>query len=319
MSQIRHFSRQFDKPPLMVSEQVNLLKSRGLIFPNRDIAEHFLLHCNYYRFSGYALHFEIFKDRQRTHTFKPNTTFENVKELYEFDDKLRSILFDYIGHIEISIRSTMCNVIALRTKSSHWYLDPNLFCAKFHSKNKQGFSEYDFFLKTVESESFRSREIFIKSYKDSYSAPVQPPSWMIIEILTMSNWSKLYQNLKREEYKKDIAEIFGLNQSVFVSWIRALSVLRNHCAHHSRIWNKRFHLSPKVPRRIKPELDMLPPEGDDYSYLVSFFIAINALLDVLNRKEQFQEEMKELFNNFPGISLKSMNLSKERLEWLGYR
>jgi len=269
MSHIHKSSEEFDKPPLTVSSQVNLLKSRGLIVKDIEIAEQFLLHCNYYRFSGYALHFEIFENRERTHKFRSNTTFENVKDLYEFDDRLRAILFDYIGHIEISVRSTLCNVMALRTMDSHWYLDRNLFCSEFKQKNKRGKVEYSLFLNAVKDESYRSREIFIKSYKKKYCKPKHPPSWMIIEILTMGNWSKLYNNLDSQVYKEEISNLYDVNVKYFESWIRALSGLRNHCAHHSRIWNKKFHISPSLTNQTKKQLKELFAENSEYTW---FFI-----------------------------------------------
>ena len=83
----------FKKPPLSLAGQVGLLESRGMIISDRSTAEEALLRLNYYRFSGYALHFEIFKDRQRTHQFKPGTTFDAVLQLYEFDTRLRALLF----------------------------------------------------------------------------------------------------------------------------------------------------------------------------------------------------------------------------------
>jgi len=58
---------------------------------------------------------------------------------------------------------------------------------------------------------------------------------------------------------------------------------------------------------------------EPYTSLVSFFVAINTLLCALNRKEQFQEEMKHLFNTYPNISLEKMGLNEDILKWLGYR
>lgn len=93
----------FKKPVLSLDEQVALLISRGMTVKNEESAMSFLRDVNYYRFSGYAIYYEIFQDGQRTHVFKPGTEFEKVKNIYWFDSELRSILFQAIEPIEIMI------------------------------------------------------------------------------------------------------------------------------------------------------------------------------------------------------------------------
>ena len=44
----------FEKPPLSIEEQLDLLTSRGLIIKDRKLASHYLQFISYYRFSGYA-------------------------------------------------------------------------------------------------------------------------------------------------------------------------------------------------------------------------------------------------------------------------
>ncbi|MEE1272412.1 MAG: Abi-like protein, partial [Bacteroidales bacterium] len=46
---------QYAKPPLKYTEQVNLLKSRGLIFADEQGAEKQLANISYYRLSAYML------------------------------------------------------------------------------------------------------------------------------------------------------------------------------------------------------------------------------------------------------------------------
>jgi abortive infection bacteriophage resistance protein len=78
-----------------------------MIIHDKYFATNFLNKVSYYRFVGYALHYEIFEDRKRTHKYKKDTTFENVVDLYYFDDKLRTILFDAITHIEVAFRTQL--------------------------------------------------------------------------------------------------------------------------------------------------------------------------------------------------------------------
>jgi abortive infection bacteriophage resistance protein len=61
-----------EKPPLTLSQQVELLENRGLIIKDKKYAENFLSLVNYYHFSGYCLSFE-----EERHKFIPENWEEN--------------------------------------------------------------------------------------------------------------------------------------------------------------------------------------------------------------------------------------------------
>ncbi|WP_257286251.1 Abi family protein, partial [Endozoicomonas sp. SESOKO1] len=42
----------------------------------------------------------------------------------------------------------------------------------------------------------------------------------------------------------------GFQFPVLKTWFRSLSDLRNHCAHHARVWNREFGASPTWPRKV---------------------------------------------------------------------
>ena len=48
-----------------------------------------------------------------THQLNPGATFENALSLYQFDAKLRELIFDAIQKIEISLRSKMIHEFSL--------------------------------------------------------------------------------------------------------------------------------------------------------------------------------------------------------------
>jgi len=65
-------------------------------------------------------------------------------------------------------------------------------------------------------------EIFIKHYREEYSTPVNPPSWMCIELLTIGQLSRLFTALKDNSDKEAIALFFGLHHSTFTSWLHII-------------------------------------------------------------------------------------------------
>jgi len=91
-----------NKPAYNIAEQIALLKQRGMLFKDENNAHHFLENISYYRLKGY------WWDAQsdvKFHTFQANTYFEDIIDRYNFDRRLRLLLFDAIERIEIALRT----------------------------------------------------------------------------------------------------------------------------------------------------------------------------------------------------------------------
>ena len=114
---------KYNKPPLTIKDQINLLKSRGLSISDESAAEAFLSRVSYYRFSAYLLPFQL---KDGSHTFKPNSTFEKAYKTYLFDRELRHIVFNAIEKIEIALRARLINIFSL-VFGGFWYSDSSLF------------------------------------------------------------------------------------------------------------------------------------------------------------------------------------------------
>ena len=64
---------------------------------------------------------------------------------------------------------------------------------------------------------------------------------MSLEVSSMGLLSKIFQNLKKSPEKLAVTSHFGLKDvSVIENWILCISTLRNICAHHGRVWNRRL-------------------------------------------------------------------------------
>lgn len=47
--------------------------------------------------------------------------------------------------------------------------------------------------------------------------------------------------------REDVADSCGFSPSQLASWLKSLNVVRNTCAHHSRLFNRVNTLTPKIP------------------------------------------------------------------------
>ncbi|MDD3966551.1 MAG: Abi family protein [Candidatus Marinimicrobia bacterium] len=87
-----------------IDKQITLLKSRGMIMKDKNNANNMFSRISYYRLEVYWWDIQINKT---LHIFGKNACFENVIIRYEFDQKLRSLLFKSAEIIEISLRSKL--------------------------------------------------------------------------------------------------------------------------------------------------------------------------------------------------------------------
>lgn len=230
---------KFIKPFLSFEQQAMLLSERGLIIENDTV--NYLQHLNYYRLSGYWIPFQ---ENNKTHSFKPNSRFSDVLNLYLFDRELRLLLLDAIERIEISIRTQWAHYFA-ELSGPHAHMEPHL------SKNNQWHLKN---IAQLQKELARSDELFIKHYQNTYTFPDEPPIWVVCEVMSFGLLSKWLKSMKAGEPSNKIARAYQLDYDVLLSFIEYLAYLRNLCAHHSRVWNRKTTKTIKIPRSKPPEL-----------------------------------------------------------------
>ena len=226
--------RPFAKPATTYAEQVALLRSRGLIIGDPAEAEFYLQHLNYYRLGAYWLPFEA--DHQ-SHRFHPGTRFADVLNLYIFDRELRLLVLDAIERVEVSVRAQWAYQLAHR-HGPHAHLDPAFAYRSDRWRDN---------LARLTEEARRSDETFIRHLLDSY-AEALPPVWAVCEVMSLGLLSRWYNNLKPMPTRRAIADVYHVDQKVLESWLHHLSLVRNTCAHHSRLWNREFTITPELPR-----------------------------------------------------------------------
>jgi abortive infection bacteriophage resistance protein len=284
----------FTKPSISTQEQVALLESRGVQVHNREEAEHFLRYHNYYQISGYVYYFEK-KGPTRTHQLARPIAFSDVISLVHFDQELRFIFFKLTTEIEIALR---CSV-AYRLSQAY-----GPFC----------FEKKDIFHTPELTEPFReilekalathAKEPFVAHFTRTYQEPI-PPAWVMVELLTLGNISWLYSQL-RTDLQKSIAGDFSVDHFILISWLKALTELRNTCAHHMRLWNKVFVNYPKIRKADKT----FPIIQGQESRLASFLPMIFHLMRILCKNQDCQTDLLRILRSQPLIKPEDMGLSR---------
>jgi abortive infection bacteriophage resistance protein len=78
------------KEPKIFEEQVKLIQDKGFIVADVEEKEclEFIKRANYYRLSAYFLPF-----RKKDGTFFEGISFSRIQRIYEFDSRLRALIF----------------------------------------------------------------------------------------------------------------------------------------------------------------------------------------------------------------------------------
>ncbi len=244
----------YNKPPCPNNKLLAQLADRGLIVENPERAKRYLDFIGYYRLSAYFLPYQSQKD-----LFKDDVKFNDILSLYIFDRKLKLILMDAIERIEVAVRSTITNYISLLTNDPHWYLTETHFDNYSPQKGKS-FQDFNGFLNSINGSLKKQKDATpIVHYYSKYSSPEHPPGWVVMEILTFGQVSKIYSILKTQ-YKKKIAKKFKTSWQLLEAVLLSLTVIRNKCAHHQRVWNVKISYPPSrmVLKKIAPQYQGYP-------------------------------------------------------------
>ena len=287
--------KQYTKPPLPLDEQAQLLLDRGLNGISKEELIQKLGNINYYRLRGYTYPYQ--NNYADNTPFFPNSKWEFIWNDYIFDSKLRNLVTDALGHIEVSLRTQLELEMSL-AHGSRWYTDLTLaYDEDLFNKN----------LEELKGHWNRSREIFKKHYETEYDNSLPPPAWMIFETTTFGTVSKIYSNIKKElPAKTKIANYFGFTKAsakVFISWMQHLNLVRNICAHYSRLFSRSFIVRPMIPTS-KPVKWVNDVPAQDRIY-ISICI-ITYFLDICAPEFNFRKNLKEVMSMCRPAQLPSM-------------
>lgn len=283
---------KYKQPALTIDAQIEELKKKGLSIENEEILRFHLSHISYFRLKHYTYNF---KDVE-TGRFVPSTTFDQVFELYSFDRKLRLILFDAIETIEVAIKTLISNIMSVNY-GTHWYLEQKYFSASF------GHNEL---INKVKGDFLEQEETSMISYKRLYDE--LPPSWMVMEFLTIGRISIIFEHLTVRNEKLEICNHFGLPENVLITWFHTFTVLRNRCAHHSRLVYRSIK-APILPAR-KKHIFLKEVDYINRNSLYCGLCCLQYLVSKINPECSFKDNLKHLIKNSKSISIENMGFTE---------
>ena len=277
----------FEKPAISIPGQVVLLRRRGLVVNHVARAERCLERISSYRLRPYWLPFEIQSQHDGDHAFRKGATFEDVLTLYLFDQQLRRLVLDGIEPVEVALRARWAHHMAT-THGPHGYLNMDLY----HDATR-----YRTAVDMLTRQFQGSQDTFAQHYREMYDSPPLPPAWMAAEVMSFGQLLAWMVNLEHRRDKQAITRPFELDERVFTSFCGQLRDVRNICAHHGRLWNKRFGNTIRCPTRPVELAQAI--QGAEQRRLHNTLAILNHLLGTVAPKTPWREQVVHLINGCP--------------------
>ena len=224
--------------------------------------------------------------------FKSGATFEQAYTLYKFDSELRKMVCSELEKIEVSIRTQLSLTMAGDT-GIFWFAD----VANFRDANR-----HTSLLRNLKDELHLSDDDAIIQFRSTYANPF-PPTWMTFEVSSFGTLSMIYHWLRAGHARRHVANFYGVSDSVLESWLHSIVYVRNICAHHSRLWNRRLSINAIVPRRTRLPFVTIPSDTKKVYYVLSIILY---LLQTINPNNTFVTRFKSLLAKYPSVDVTAM-------------
>lgn len=235
----------YTKPHKTLSEQLAILRSRGLLISDDESATQCLHRNGYYRLSAYWYPFRTLVNNERTDTFLPDSKFEDARALYVFDKKFKLLLLDAIEGVEIATRAEIALCLGARDTFAH--INPTFFRPSFTDVDSEGQSKHLLWLAKFDNAVSNSSHEFVRHHKVKYGEEASLPIWIAIELWDFGMLSKFYSGMNTEDCVCVATRFAMPHWHLMRSWLHTLNYVRNVIAHHGRLWNLNLTVSPKSP------------------------------------------------------------------------
>ena len=288
---------------LTYDEQITFLEEKkGLRISDKEYARKILLKIGYFPLiNGYK---EVFKESNNDQ-FQRGTTFEDIYELYSFDNDLRNIFLKYILVAERNIKSSLSYHFCKEYGDLQSdYLDVNNY--DYTGKKKSVINKM---VKIMSGQlRYDSDYVYIRHYMTVYQ---YVPLWVLMNVLTIGQLSKIYASQKGRIQIKVCQDFGPLKINELGKMLAVMTKFRNVCAHNDRLFDFRTK-DALLDRNIYERLQITKEKGR-YKYGKNDLYAQVIILKLFLSDEDFRIFFHDLKR-----CLKKHPIHKKILERMGF-
>jgi abortive infection bacteriophage resistance protein len=298
------------KPYLTATEQLALLKKRGLAVPDDATGLQALARFGYYRLSGY--YYPLRKTNPvgvpgRQDDFIENSSLELVIQLAEFDKRLRLLALDALESVETAVRVAIAHRLGKLDPLAHTnprLLDPRFMKRRRNTRSGRVESPHEEWTRRFAAACRDSKEEFAKHHQENYPAM---PIWVAVELWDFGTLSRFYEGLQRRD-RDALAVIFApIDGPILINWLRCFNFIRNVAAHHSRLWNRTLPDVLALPA-LEACWNLKPVHVGPIarSKVFGAFTCLRLLLRKIHPDSTWHVRFKEHISTFPDTKLVSI-------------
>ena len=283
-----------------IDEQIEILRSKGMVFEDYDKAREILMRENYFFLNGYRSPFLM----NGTKRFIEGTTFEELYSLFTFDRFFRNIIFKNVLIVENNYKSIYSYVLSKK----YGYKEKDYLNINNFDRSKEKNRQINDLLRKLK------RQIRINGYQHQATSHYinnygYIPMWVGVKVLSFGLMSELFTILKSED-RKEIADYYNLSPDKIENYMSILANYRNLCAHEDILFN---HVAQKTIADTTFHLQLgIPKVDDEYIYGKHDIFALLIILKELLTTDDFKMMMNEICYEIDKLSskLKVIDVSK---------
>lgn len=265
-----------------ISQQIDILKKKGLIIDDINKAEDILLKENYFFLNGYR---HLFMNSPTDRTFISGATFNELYSLFLFDRYSRNIFFKNLLIIENRLKS----VISYQLSKKYGYREKDYLNIKNFNldpeKRRRVKDVIDKMKRQIRINT--SRHNATMHYLKNYG---YIPLWILVKVLSFGILCELFSILKDED-KLEISSVFGITVEYLENFLPILSNYRNLCAHEDIVFdNKTEREIPDTEYHKKLNIFKM---DDEYIYGKNDIFAVIIIFKYFLEDDEFRLMMKE--------------------------
>ncbi len=289
-----------------IDEQIQILKSKGLIIKDETYASSVLLRENYFFLTGYKY---IFYKNDGSRTFVDNTTFEEMHALFYFDRQFRNIIFKNLLIIENNYKSFFSYVMS----KNYGYREKEYLNMRNFDDSKGKIMQINDLLRKLKRQikinggQHQATMHYMKNY--GYI-----PMWVGVKVLSFGLISEMYSILKLKD-KNEISDMYKIDTAMLEIFLPILANYRNLCAHEDILYNHRTQRSipdTKYHNLLNISKEIVEEEKEEYINGKNDLFSLVIILKYMLSKDDFKMMMNEIIYEFEYLDARvdSIQMSK---------
>ena len=266
-----------------LDEQIDILKSKGLVITDVEKTKSILLRENYFFISGYR---HLFMKSKKDQKFIPGTTFEELYAMFVFDRRVRNIFFKNLLIIENNMKS----LISYQLSKKYGYKEKDYLNPKNFTKDPMKARQVHDVLNKVK------RQIRVNGRQHTATLHYMSnygyiPLWILVKVLSFGIISELY-NILDDSDQMEIAKLYNLDIETLIIYLSILSNYRNLCAHEDILYDHRTQrVIPDTRYHYLLNIDMTDGE---YNYGKNDLFTVVIIFKYLLTDKEFREFVSEV-------------------------